>query len=354
MKLLFKFSLAITPLLIAVIFACTRQKPDYIGPAYVSVPDGFTVNSFSPSVTSISFNPTASMTFDATFSSSVSWTLTLKGVTSGAVHTVQGISSGFTGLQWFGNHDDAIFFKTGEKVMATLSFFATSLTSQITTPISIIQAPDYTGCGTFAQYGSFEDSTKIHHTFNWHAFNDPIAIPNVKQGVESDTIDFNGDTVRAAEGKMYYYIKGKGNQPVFVSGLQYNGPLTPVLSSNADDVWVNMLIYGTGDENAGVELEYQEDDPGRGAPGYQGTTDDAFVARITLSHKGWKMFSFRYSDLTPSLNADFGGSGNHVHEPNRLVSFDLVLVKKTDGNKAIEVFFDYPIITVGGPFKPCH
>lgn len=357
MKRLFKFSLAIVPVLIALVFACTRQKPDYIGPAYISAPEGFTVNNFNSSTSTIDFNPATSMTFSADFSNSVSWTLTLTGQTSGAVHVVKGISNGFPIIEWFGEHDEVNFFRTGENVVATLSFFGTDMKSTTPSPITIIEAPDYKVCGKFSNFGDFEDATKITNTNKWFPFSNPVTpIANVQQGVASAAVDYKGNIVPAAEGLQYYYIKGLGAQPTFVSGMQYTNTATlSGLPANADDVWVNIYLYGTGDPNAGVEIEYQEADLiGGTQPGYQGTDDDAFVARVTLSHMGWKLFSFRYSDLTPSLNASFGGSGNKIHEPNRLRSWDIVVVKKTDANSPIEVYFDYPIITVGGPFKPCH
>ena len=352
MKFIIKFSFAVAAVTAFIFSACNRKSADFIGPAYIAAPEGFAVTSFTATQPSIDFTSASPELLNATFTSSVTWILTITGNESGAVHTASGISNGFTNLPWLGDSDGALFFRSGEAVTATLSFFGTEYKAN--TNINIVTAPDYTTCGTYATSGDFEIDSMIQHKYGWHAFNDPTPIADVVQGVGYKEVDYNGDTVRAAQGHQYYFIRGLGNQSVFVSGIQYTGALMPLLPTNADEVWVNILLYGTGDENAGVELEYQENDPGRGAPGYQGETDDAFVARITLNHKGWKMFSFRYSDLTPSLNLAFGGSGNKIHEPNRLVSFDLVLVKKTDPNKAIEVYFDYPIITVGGPFKPCH
>lgn len=356
MKLLFRFSIAITLLIIITVLSCTRKSTDYIGPAYISAPEGFAVISFTSSVTTADFNPASAVTFDAAFTSSVSWTLTLTGQTSGAVRVFQGISNGFAGLQWFGEHDGVYFFRKDENVTATLSFFGTTTMGQTPAPITITEAPVYTVCGgKFSRYGDFEDATKITGANNWFPFSNPTTpIANVDQGVASAAIDYTGHVVPSVEGKQYYYIKGLGAQPTFVSGMQYTRTSSFTgLPADASQVWVNIYLYGTGDPNAGVELEYQESDID-GAPGYQGTDDDAFVARITLNHKGWKLFSFKYSDLTPSLNADFGGSGNKIHEPDRLRSWDIVVVKKTNANSPIEVYFDYPIISVGGPFKPCH
>jgi hypothetical protein len=334
----------------ATVVACNRKVTEYIGPAYLTAPEGFAVLDFKADSASKHFRPSTPLKYSATFTSSVSWTLTLTGNQSGAVHVLNGLSNGFTDLEWWGEHDGVMFFKTGETVTAQLSFIGTSLTATNNTLIA--QAANFKTCGKFSAFGDFEITSKITGPNKWFAFNSPTPIPNVVQGVASAEVDRNGNTVKAPEGNQYYFIKGKGNQSTFVSGIQATASLSG-LPADTNNVWVNMYLYGTGDPNAGVELEYQEaDQPGDGI--YDPEVDDAFVARITLDHIGWKLFSFKYSDLTPSLNLKFGGNGNKKREPNRIRSWDIVLVKKTDPNSPIAVYFDYPIITVGGPFKPCH
>jgi hypothetical protein len=339
MKTIFKFSIAI---LIA-LSACHREKNDFLGPAYISVPDGFNVTAFSGTPSPVDFMSSI-VKFNSTFTHSVSWTLTIKGQKSGAFRQIKGISKGFTNVRWNGSHDGIAFFRKGEQATATLSFYGTTYTSAIT--IDITDVPDFTLCGQFPQNGDFEDTSKIHFP-NWARFN--VA----EQGVDSMAIDYNGNVVPAIQGKKYYYIKGLGTQAVFVDGIQYVGPMMPALPATPDNVWVNMFIYGTGNANTAVDIEYQEADADGTNFGYTGTDDDAFVAHITVDHVGWKLFSFKYSSLVPSANANFGGSGNKIHEPSTLMSFDLVLLKKSDPNSPVEVYFDYPIITVGGPFKPC-
>ncbi|HSZ24380.1 MAG TPA: hypothetical protein VK766_01610, partial [Cytophagaceae bacterium] len=70
-------------------------------------------------------------------------------------------------------------------------------------------------------------------------------------------------------------------------------------------------------------------------------------------HRGWQLFSCRYSDLVISPQALYGGSGNHIYEPASILSFELVLIKLVNANSPIEVYVDYPTITIGGPFVPC-
>jgi hypothetical protein len=355
MKHVFKFS--VLSVLLLVLGACKRDKAEYLGPGYISAPAGFAVTSFTATPSLVNFT-TDSVMFNATFSHAVSWTLTLVGQTSGATFQRKGVSNSLVNFPWGGTHDGIFFFRKGENVTATLSFFGTNLTSTAT--VQIATPRNFKVYGQFPITGDFEQREFIEPSYGppvvyspyWAHFNFPTPIPNVVQGLDSAAIDRLGNVVPSVEGKLYYYIKGKGNQQVFVSGIQYTGMLLPALPATPDNIWINMYVYGTGDKNAGIELEYQEEDADGSSTGYQGSDDDAFVARILLDHVGWKLVSYKYSDLTPSLNAPFGGSGNHIHEPHRLRSFDMVLLKKVNPDEPVEVYIDFPIITVGGPFNP--
>ena len=379
MKLIFKFSIILVVLVFAI--SCHREKKDFIGPGYIEAPDGFAVTSFVSSATLVNFStaPQKTITFDATFSSTVSWVLTITGQESGAVTTYTGTSNGFSGLKWKGAQTNVYFFRNGEDVTATLSFYGTRYTQTLALTIAPKGAPYFKNLGVFSKGGDFEDYTIGHilvsdstnpitySNYGWSPFNFPTAIPNVNQWIASNAVDYKGNRVNPVEGLSYYYIKGLGNQSAFVSGMQYEPFAVPpsrnqffshiqdTLGTNAspDNIWVNIYIYGTGDPNNSVDLEYQEDDLGSSV-GYNGASDDAWVAHLTLDHKGWKLFSIKYSDLVLTSNKLFGGSGNHIKEPSRLYAWDLVLIKKTNPNSPVEVYYDYPIITVGGPFKPTN
>ncbi|MCX6180783.1 MAG: hypothetical protein NT150_02490 [Bacteroidetes bacterium] len=353
MNAIFKFSI-----LLLLLSACKREKADFIGPAYVSAPAGFEVLNFSASDSTVDFT-SDSILYNATFSNEASWILTITGKTSGAICTITGTSSSINNLVWKGTHNEVIFFKKGEIATAVLTFYGTSIISS--NSVKILKTRDFRTYGQFPTTGDFETPSLIEPKLGppkvyspyWAHFNFPTPIDNVAQGVDSIAIDHDGKQIDAVEGSKYYYIKGKGAQQVFISGMQYTGGFTTPLPNTPDNIWVNMYLYGTGDNNAGVEIEFQEADETPGNPsGYQGAKDDAFVAYITLNHKGWKLFSFKYSDLTASKNLLFGGSGNKIHEPHRLKSFDIIAVKKTTPESAIEVYFDFPIITIGGPFNP--
>jgi hypothetical protein len=340
----------------------------------ISAPDGFAVTSFTATPLSVDFS-TGTVTFSAAFSSNVSWVLTITGQQSGAIHVVKGTSQTLSNV-WKGNQDEATFFMAGETATATLSFYNSSVTSSLS--ISITGVKNYitttSPCEKLVapRYGDFETPQKIGNP-NWNRFNaagshQGVAGHNANgAGLDSLAIDRNGNPVPPVQGKNYYVIKGIGpaDQTSFVDGistdagafiygnvnLKYLDPST--LPANPDDVWFNIYLYGTGDVNAGVDVEIQESDFDGLHFGYQPAEDDAWVAHIILDHIGWKLFSFQYSKLVPSSNALFGGNGNKVKEPNNIRSFDIVLLRKTNPKSPVEVYFDYPTFTVGGPFEPC-
>jgi len=363
MKSILKYSI-----LLLVMFACHRDKVDYLGPAYVSAPADFAVTNFTVTPASVNLaTVTGKATFNATFSSTVSWILTIKGNQSGAVKKFTGLSNGLTNLTWNGVHDDLFFFRKGEDATATLSFYGNTLSPSVS--FHIINVPNFKGFGGkgfFTNFGDFETPTQIVPTGHWHAFNvggstgDSIIVHNVTQGVDSAQIDYQGNKVPAVQGYYYYYIKGLGDQNNYVSGIQggENGldfsPQinTTTVPSDPTRVWVNVYLYGTGDPNALVYLEYNETDFDGTSPGFTPTDDDKWVSIVPLTHKGWKLFSFRYSDLSISTIIADGDNGNHIKEPNRLQFFDFTLVKKTNPKSPVEMYFDYPIITVDGPFVP--
>ena len=359
MKRLFKFSLVILFMLGVVFIACNRKNPEVIGPSYVAASEGITV-SLNPVAASVNFILTPKLFFTANFSETATWILTIVGHKSGAVYRVSGTGNGFTNIPWGGSHSELLFFRTGETVTATVSFFGSSVTAS--RDIVINRVATFNSCGIFPKNADFETPNLVlPPSGNWASFNYPAGtIVNVAQGItglndDSTQYPFDrfGNRVYAVQGVNYYYIKGLGDSPSFVSGLLYQSvTATPITSADPDDVWFNVYVYGTGDINAMVDMEFQEADlPGNND--YNAKLDDAWVYHLELKHTGWKLISFKYSDLMISNNPDLGGSGNKKMEPNRLRQFDFVLLKKTNPNAPVEMFIDYPIFTIGGPFKPC-
>lgn len=346
MKALLKIvTLGLAALALITTNSCSREEVDYIGPAVISAPENFAVDSFTGTKTTVDFT-NETVAFNAKFSDKVSWILTLEGQESGAIKEFQGISSSIDNLVWNGGHSGAYFFKEGEEVNAKLTFFGTLIEPETKLTVSKVTDLVTLNNGSLLKAGDFElpDTNK-----EWYSFE---GIPNVESGRATNAIDYSGNKVPAVQGDYYFFIKGLGDpgQAEFVSGAENSGLIRPKISENADEIWFNVYVYGSGDANMKLDIEMHEDDLGT-IKGYFGKQDDSYVASIVLDHKGWKLFSFKYSDLKVSANADFGGSGNKIYEPHRIKAVAFILLKNSNISP-VEVYFDYPIFTVGGPFDP--
>lgn len=144
---------------------------------------------------------------------------------------------------------------------------------------------------------------------------------------------------------------------VYVRGLWLgdlgNNPMTLVsgnsISENPTDVWFNIYAYGTGDESSEVYFTMFEKDYDAPIASSGGITDDGIQIKITFEHQGWKLVSFKYSDIPfKTYNAL---TGNNKREPNRITILDIALQSTTQGGTA-KAMIDFPIITQGGPFNP--
>lgn len=365
MKRMFKFSLAII-LVLVVVIACTRKNPEFIGPSYVDAPEGLlaTFSTAAPvPLLGVDFGLNQKVNFNASFSASagpatVTWFLTIVGPQSGAIYQVSGTGSSFNNIQWGGSHTGLFFFHTGETATATLSFMGSPLKESLN--VLIKRQASFNSCGTYPKNADFETPNQVlPPSGNWASFNYPAGtIVNVRQGITGiDSTNFRldrlGNLITAVQGRNYYYMGGFGDSPSFVTGLEYlSMASTPITSADPNNVWFNVYVYGSGDINAGLDIEFHEADlPGDG--GYTGKIDDSWIYHLELKHTGWKLLSFKYADLAISTNPDLGGHGNKIMESNRLREVAFVLLKKLKPNAPVEVFIDYPIFTYGAPFKPC-
>ena len=154
------------------------------------------------------------------------------------------------------------------------------------------------------------------------------------------------DDFIAAQGNVSVKVPYEVNNPYLFlgednlgSGNFYNLPIDP------KRVWFNIYVFGTGDANARMFIEFKEADQDNLA--YQNGRDDGVQAFIPLSHQGWQLFSFRYSDLGFSSVSAFGGSGNKTHEPAKIQMTTYNF--ENNGGEGV-FYFDLPIYTIDHPF----
>lgn len=348
-----KIPLFLKCLSLMIFLSCEREDLGFIGPSTISPAEGFEVQSFTASADSIDLEDN-DLLINATFNQTVTWNLTITGQTSSAIWTRTGLSNTINNLSWSGGHVGTQFFRTGETVIITVSFMASTINSELT--VVIDQAHIFDEQGLLPTYADFEGIDESAMVYPYWVIFSPISGYDVEQGIGSSVVSYSGEVVKPNQGDQYFYMRGLGspNDPGFVSGVQcyIDEAGYPNLPSDADNVWINVYVWGSGNTNARLDMELQEDDTLSVLPSYKGWDDDNYVATMNLGHYGWKLFSFKYSDLATNIYEDLGNKGNKIHEPQRLKNLVFILIKDRDQTQVSEAYFDYPIFTIGGPFDP--
>jgi hypothetical protein len=346
-----KANLIVTVLNCLFIFGSCHRDKEMIGPEYIATPTDFYVklNSFKASASSVNFE-SSQVYFNADFSSKVTWFITIRGLKSGAVKKISGLSSmlNSSNTTWNGSHDDLNFFQMNENAVAELSFLGSSLVLRDT--IAILRAKKYNSQGvviaddaSVTTFEGFEGTYNFNSpTWTYGVFSDPGEL--IFGGLDSITPQF--------QGRHAFTIHGNDvNQNFFIGGLKRVLSVSEYLSIPADpnNVYVNIFLYGTGNPNSYVNYTFEESDSGMGA--HIPNKDDAYQYQFSVSHTGWKLFYVKYSQLSRSTNASYGGSGNGIREPNKLRNVAFNLISSPAGSN-VKVTFDMPIITFGQPFNP--
>lgn len=369
---------------IGVVTSCKRAK-DPIGPEYKIPSANFKfLSDFTATIPAVNFSINETESFTAEFSEEVTWKITLKGLSSGASKTFNGFSMKLdaTNNAWTGKHEGLYFFRSGEKVEATLSFLGSDIAQKDT--IDIVWARIWDIPGKIATVVNFE---KTAYSFEYQFFDGPSQyfptykttfanksgvlsdmsvvtnnqIEGVLRGIDGDTID--GEIMGSIEGDKLYRMAGQdgiytgtGYSDYFIGGGGLaKGPYG--LDSVPSNVYFNIYVYGTGDLNSKLVVNFGEDDNSNGtfAEGNQSENyavkEDEFTTGIQVNWTGWKLVSVKYSDLTASADGIKAVNANHKLEPHKVKKVGFVLLSSTKGQKA-SVRFDFATFTMGKPFNP--
>lgn len=322
------FNIALLSALILSSVGCQKKK-EIVGPEYVVANTNLKVTTFAAAKPGVNFANKEQQHFIATLSDRVSWKITLRGQESNAVKVLEGLSDEIneSNSSWNGVHDELRFFNN-EKVQATLSFIGTnySIDTEFTINAPLI----------------YPEALKLGNGFEGALWQGPWFDPG-EEDPSSGII-----TTQSIQGRKAYLLKGTDlNNSYYLGVIRW--AYKAELPENANDVYFNIFAYGTGDATSVLKLAGKEDENGNKV--FDDKTEDAWEKEIPLEHKGWKLFSFKYSDFTRAVKKDFGGNGNNIREPHKIVAVDIALQTSAPGSKA-EAIFDFPIITVGKPFDP--
>lgn len=382
------FMLAATLVSGVVLYSCTRKKVDYLGPEYLSAPDGFVAANLS--VTNpVNFSGAGVCHISANFSNRVTYYITITGQQSGAVKKYTGVSDKIDdntpGGIWNGSHDGLFFFRTGETVDVVITFLRSDVTLGGTTTINVARNPvtgntNLYALGTTAS-NSYEAANVVPGNFPVQfAFSEAVIDANkYVERIQTSTIG-----VKSIQGLYSLRIAGKSAQPdgFFVGGIQHrqgfqttaNAFMLPTSWTDPSQIYFNVYIYGNGNSNATVNLEFHESDfdnphndrvlpkdtlkfEGCGGTqqlnqyGHDPCTDDGWVYAVPVNFTGWKLVSVKYNDFSRSVSIPNGGSGNGIKEPTRVARIQMGVVSNP-AFKVADVMFDYPVISYGAPFDP--
>jgi len=352
-----------------VLYSCVRKKEEFIGPEYLSAPDGFTVSNLVAS-NNVNFT-TSNAVLTADFSARVTYTITYRGLSSGAVKTFTGvddkIDENSVGYNWNGSHDGINFFRSGEQVEVTISFLRSDYvvrdTITIATKKDFFSNPNYLPLVTGAANG-YEATAAFPAQFAFLSGTCPTAG------------QFGAfDLMQAPEGLKYYKIGGKSCEAngFFIGGAQHrkSGFYFPNWT-DPSQIYFNLYVYGSGNQNGRISLEFHEADlandatkpkgeckpantpgtPSIGKGEHDPCTDDAWVIQVPMDHVGWKLVSVKFSDMTPSVSVTNGGSGNKIKEPTRVHRIQMTVLSAPTPSEEINAYFDFPVLSYGAPFDP--
>ena len=370
--------LLLLPSLIFLIIGCNKKEVD--GIEITPATEGFSITEdlvLSNSNPDFTKDP---VYFTAMFSEVVTSVITIKGLESGAekrISVEKASELDATNTSWNGNHDGLYFFKNGEEVSYTLSFYGSEIVVVDTLAIKKEYDFDVVGKTLVIPNGNFNDdlgwqngwwldmNTKYENiedfNFGWYGIEETKVFP-----VQGDKfVQFYGTRVDSSA-----YIGGASAGAR--DAVYFDLPADP------ERVWINIYAYGYGDTHTNNYLLLAESDrcddceevdeyttvdgltepipdgvidKEQNLPGF----DDSMQWEIPSDHYGWKLFSVKYSRLpfaTFCVNGkEGGGCGNGVREPNRvdIVAFSF---ESDDPSKPSHALIDQVIFTIDGPFDP--
>jgi hypothetical protein len=363
-----------------VLYSCTRKKVDYLGPEYLSAPAGFSASNLN--VTDPVDFTLGNCFVTANFSARVTYTVTFKGRSSGAVKSYTGVNNlidaSSPGGVWNGSNDGLYFFRTGEVVDVTISFLRSDYTLSTTMTIVKERNP-FTGNPNLIPLGGinngYENSNVNPGSFpTQFAFSTAKATPTPY----AERVLASSEGIKAINGLEVLRLSGVSAQPdgFFIGGIQHragnlnsvNTFMLPNTWTDPSQIYFNVYIYGNGANFATVNLEFHESDlsnPLNAGGKYEcpdplktensynhdPCTDDGWVYALPINFTGWRLVSIKYSDLSKSVSVNNGGSGDGVKEPTRVARIQMGVVA-TPAFKEAKVIMDYPVISYGAPFDP--
>lgn len=332
-----KYAFYITLLAFSFLYSGCKTEPEFDGPSLNDLYGEFSIlQPFSAQLEQVDFSNGQTEFFNATFSKNVDWTITIRGLQSGAVKEISGFSNQINAANstWNGSITNLPMFKP-EICAIELRFAAESDTLRDTISIT----------GTKTNEGLLLSDFENGLNPDWITF----AQSGANMTFQVQTAD------SAAQGQKYFDIGGIVNWDYLIGYLDapasaYGSP-TFSLSPNASEVYFNTMLYKPRELNNGIMLfQFREDDNGDGV--FTPASEDMYAIEVPMNKNGWSLLSAKYSDLQSLINGQPSTpAGNGLREPNKLWKVSVLFLANPATGYA-HAFLDYMIFTQGAALEP--
>ncbi|MDB5272026.1 MAG: hypothetical protein JWO58_393 [Chitinophagaceae bacterium] len=335
-------------LVFTILFIASCKKTEQLGPDLVGIYGPVTVTQpFAVNTSSVNFATGGQIYFTAQFQNDAVWTITITGATSHAVKTITGISKNISidNSLWTGTADVVPSF-TVENVTATLTFKNSPTLVETITPIAITgkRISDYPTDVLVTNFvvnkRHYDGGPPNHYTIGWAApYGWPSDYPNI----------INTDNT---------YPKPDGDNYLIMSGIPWADPTITAYINNLlimadssdfkygkyfplyadpDKVYFNIMVCGTNTPYTWLQVTVIEE----GANG-----DINRSINFKPSWTGWKLFSYKYSDLA-------AGSST-VPNPQKVKGVQLVLLSTAPAlpGPSVKIGIDHITFTHNQPYQP--
>lgn len=321
---------------ITLLFLTSCEKELTKGPSTGLSSDNFNLReSLAISQNPINFEIEDTLFITATFNEVVTYSITIKGQNSGAIRVFSGTSDAVNEA-WLG--DASLIFFQKEPISISLKVLGKEeVVDVINSEITAIAK--FNG----VIIGDFERTTASC----WFPGSNQIEC------------NVNYDVPEKLEGEFAHLVSGKSNEePIdnFVGlaslvprrNVNRNGRYFSVPTTNEEELYFNIFIYGTGDRNVAMFIKFMQDDDENGS--HDADRENGFEMQLTdLSHSGWKKFSFRYADVPLGGNTSFGGNGDGVYRPEKIRGIELGLWALEDPTQSVQFIYDFASFTALKP-----
>ena len=316
--------------------SCKRNNSSFDGPSLSDLNGQFgMLQPFQASKSSVDFSKAETVGFTAKFTKLCDWTIRIKGSNSGAQKFITGKSRiiDVSTATWNGSTTVFPMFKN-EPCVATLLINGVTDTFNITVGITGVRVP------SGFVVANFESGMNT----KWTTF--------IQSGGGMD-FKIHNDQFNV-EGSNYFNMAGTVNWDWLIGMVDFPasayGKTTYPLSTVGEDVYFNCLIYGKPNTNESrILFQFREDDNANGK--FDAASDDQYDNELRVTWEGWKLVSFKYTDLLHLVNGvPAPNNGNRRHNPNSLVMVSLLHLANPSGGAA-STKIDCIMFTEKGPLE---